>query len=254
MFSVGKLPNGGKNRLMNVARQYRIDQAIDTVELEPEVAALLRHVPQQERSVQRVNVILAMADALFAAAGYDTVTTNQIAAQADLPIGSLYQFFADKTTILQALAARYRSGLAQLLAANPAVGGTIGEAVNQFLDLLFIFGHERWGFTRILLLGSASPETKPAIADVQTDMVHHLAQVITPYLMHLRAEEREEAATIAMTAFQALLAHAVALKYTLDADAGRAAMERAFVQTKLMIGAYIERLTTLPSICNAQMV
>lgn len=227
--------------------QSQANQAAERGELEPAVAALLRHVPQQERSVQRVNLILATADALFAAVGYDTITTNQIAAQANLPIGSLYQFFADKPTILQALAARYQSDLAQLLAANPAGDGTIGDAVNQFLDLLFVFGHERRGFTRILLLGSTSPETKPAIAAVQADMVHHLTQVISPYLLHLRPAEHAEAATIAMTAFQALLAHAVALKYTLDAAEGHVAMERAFAQTKLMVGAYIERLATLPA-------
>lgn len=220
---------------------------IDSAELEPEVAALLRHAPQQERSIQRVNLILATADALFAKVGYDTVTTNQIAAQANIPIGSLYQFFADKTVILQALAARYRHGLAHLLTANPAVAGTIEEAVSQFLDLLFVFGHERLGFTRILLLGSASPETKPAITAVQTDMVHHLTQVISPYLPHLCVEAQTEAATIAMTAFQALLAHAVALKYTLEAAEGQVAMKRAFAQTKFMIGAYVERLATTES-------
>lgn len=229
---------------MNANRQSHADQASASTELEPAVATLLRHAPQQERSIQRVNLILATADALFAEMGYDTVTTNQIAAQANIPIGSLYQFFTDKTTILQALAARYRHDLAQLLTAHPTVDGTIGEAVNQFLNLLFTFGHERWGFTRILLLGSASAETKPAITAVQTDMVYHLTQVLSPYLAHLRPDERTEAATIAMTAFQALLAHAVALKYTLEAVAGQVAMERAFTQTKLMIGAYVERLAT----------
>lgn len=213
-------------------------------ELEPEVVALLRHIPQQERSIQRVNLILTTADALFAEVGYDAVTTNQIAAQAALPIGSLYQFFEDKATILQALAVRYRAGLAQLLPEQPQPQASIGAATDQFLNKLFAFGSERWGFTRILLLGSASPETKPAVRAVQGDLVHHLVQVVAPYLSHLNADEQAEVAMIAMTAFQALLAHAVTLKHTLAYAEGHAAMARAFTQTKLMIGAYLERLTS----------
>jgi len=232
---------------MNVQRHSRGAMAADRAELEPEVVALLRHIPQQERSIQRVNLILTTADALFAEVGYDAVTTNQIATQAALPIGSLYQFFEDKATILQALAVRYRAGLAQLLPAHPPPQASIGAATDQFLNRLFAFGSERWGFTRILLLGSASPETKPAVRAVQGDLVDHLVQVVAPYLSHLSADEQVEVVTIAMTAFQALLAHAVTLKHTLAYTEGHAAMARAFSQTKLMIGAYFERLTTLGS-------
>ena len=231
--------------MMNVQHHSGGATAAAHADLEPEVVALLRHIPQQERSIQRVNLILATADALFAEVGYDAVTTNQIAAQAALPIGSLYQFFEDKATILQALAVRYRAGLAQLLPDHPQPQASIVAATDQFLNKLFVFGSERWGFTRILLLGSASPETKPAVRAVQDDLVRHLAQVVAPYLSHLRADEQAEVATIAMTAFQALLAHAVTLKYTLAYAEGHAAMTCAFTHTKLMIGAYLERLTTV---------
>lgn len=231
---------------MTVQRHPIGERVDDSAELESGVAALLRHAPQQERSIQRVNLILTTADALFAEVGYDTVTTNQIAAQANIPIGSLYQFFEDKATILQALAVRYRAGLAHLLPSQPQPQASIGDATAQFLTRLFAFGSERWGFTRILLLGSASPETKPAVAAVQGELVHQLEQVITPYLSHLTAAERTEVATIAMTAFQALLAYAVTLKYTQEYSQGHAAMMRACDQTKVMIGAYLEHIATRP--------
>jgi len=62
----------------------------------------MRRKPRQARSQERVNRILDVAEKLFASQGYAATTTNAIAAQAQVPIGSLYQFFPDKTAILKA--------------------------------------------------------------------------------------------------------------------------------------------------------
>jgi len=209
--------------------------------LEAELEALLRHAPKQARSVERVNLILITADRLFGEAGYDGVTTNQIAAQAGIPIGSLYQFFQSKAAILQALAVRYRAGLNALFQHSEPSVTTIGQAAEHFMTLLFHFGSTRWGFTRILLMGSTSPETKPAIVAIQQELVRHLKAAITPYLTQLSSPDRHQVATIAATAFQALLAHAVTVK-TSD---GYEAMHGVFTQTKLMIIAYVERVATM---------
>jgi AcrR family transcriptional regulator len=82
----------------------------------PSTAGGMRRKPRQARSQERVNRILDVAEALFASQGYTATTTNAIAAQAQVPIGSLYQFFPDKTAILQALAFRYSEKLHQQLA------------------------------------------------------------------------------------------------------------------------------------------
>lgn len=63
--------------------------------------------PKQARSLERVKRILDMAEVMFIEHGYTTTTTKEIAAAAEVPIGSLYQFFPDKEAILQALAERY---------------------------------------------------------------------------------------------------------------------------------------------------
>lgn len=82
----------------------------------------MRRQPKQARSRERVNKILDMAEEMFIAEGCNAVTTNAIAAKAEIPIGSLYQFFPDKAAILQALAARYTTLLnQQFLAIGPNV-------------------------------------------------------------------------------------------------------------------------------------
>ena len=68
-----------------------------------------RRVPAQERSRRRVERILDAAARLVVEHGVDALTTRDIAEAAEVPVASLYQYFADKDDILLALArARHR--------------------------------------------------------------------------------------------------------------------------------------------------
>lgn len=88
--------------------------------IEP-IPGMLRQ-PKQARSRERVMKILDVADEMFITEGCNAVTTNAIAAKAEVPIGSLYQFFPDKAAIVQALAARYTALHSQkILAMGPEV-------------------------------------------------------------------------------------------------------------------------------------
>lgn len=72
-----------------------------------ENSTALRHTPKQLRGQRKVDHILRVAEALFAEAGFENVTTNAVAARAGISIGSLYQFFSGKDAILEAIADRY---------------------------------------------------------------------------------------------------------------------------------------------------
>ena len=76
----------------------------------------MRRKPVQARSQERVRRILDVAEDLFATQGYAATTTKEIAAQSQIPIGSLYQFFPNKAAIVQALFVRYNDLLHQRLA------------------------------------------------------------------------------------------------------------------------------------------
>jgi len=62
-----------------------------------------RRTPQQERSVQRVNVILSTAAELIREGGGARLKITEVAKSAGIPIGSVYQYFPDKTAIVKAL-------------------------------------------------------------------------------------------------------------------------------------------------------
>lgn len=97
----------------------------------------MRRKPRQARSQERVNRILDVAEELFASQGYTATTTNAIAAQAQVSIGSLYQFFPDKTAILKALALRYAEMLHQQLTVIDQAEPTtlsLSDYVDQLID------------------------------------------------------------------------------------------------------------------------
>lgn len=67
----------------------------------------LRRRPKQQRGKERVAKILDAAAAVFNEVGYGAATTHQIAARAGTAIGSLYQFFPNKTAIFNAMELRH---------------------------------------------------------------------------------------------------------------------------------------------------
>lgn len=62
-----------------------------------------RKKPKQERATETRQRILDAAARVFAEHGYVAGTTNRIAEQAGLSIGSLYQYFPNKDAVLRAL-------------------------------------------------------------------------------------------------------------------------------------------------------
>jgi AcrR family transcriptional regulator len=76
-----------------------------TKSLEPELAE--RKIPSQDRSRQRVNLILETARLILREQGLNSFTTAAIAKRAEIPVGSIYQYYPNKKSILLALFDNY---------------------------------------------------------------------------------------------------------------------------------------------------
>lgn len=69
----------------------------------------VRKVPSQSRSRERQERILDVAERLIAAAGFEALKMGDIAKEADISVGSLYQYYQDRSAVLSALAERYHA-------------------------------------------------------------------------------------------------------------------------------------------------
>lgn len=66
-----------------------------------------RKEPSQERARQTVDAILQAASLVVSRDGYDKASTNRIAQEAGVSIGSLYQYFPNKEAVIHALVERH---------------------------------------------------------------------------------------------------------------------------------------------------
>ncbi|MFC8448617.1 TetR family transcriptional regulator [Kitasatospora sp. NPDC057223] len=100
-----------------------------------------RRRPVQQRSQERYERILDACASLLDEVGATALTTKAVAQRAQVPIGTLYQFFAGKESLLAALAARnlerYLERLARRLEAEapPGVPGFVDLAVEEFVAM-----------------------------------------------------------------------------------------------------------------------
>lgn len=112
--------------------------------LEPLVSELTRRNPTQQRSRERQERILAVATQLIAAKGSDQLKMSEIAERSEISIGSLYQYFPDKSSVIRMLAERYnaesRRCIEEALGAVEDAQGlqaAYSELLDQYYEIVF---------------------------------------------------------------------------------------------------------------------
>ncbi|RST06047.1 TetR/AcrR family transcriptional regulator [Streptomyces sp. WAC05374] len=93
----------------------------------------LRRTPVQRRSAERLTRILDACAQLLEEAGYEELSTRDVAVRAGVPIGSVYRFFSNKRAMAAALAHRNLDRYAERVAARLA-GPPRGPVVDVVLD------------------------------------------------------------------------------------------------------------------------
>jgi AcrR family transcriptional regulator len=148
-----------------------------------------------QRGQQRRDLILDTAADLLAAGGTEAVNTNVIADRAQIAVGSIYQYFANKEAILAGLADRYLQQLAAntLTALQQDVSGLDWSMmVDRVIDPMIAFERRHPAFRYL----QASVEGSGAVAAGAQRMdqeilatIQDLLQRVNPQLDLLRRQE-----------------------------------------------------------------
>jgi AcrR family transcriptional regulator len=134
--------------------------------------------PQRERGRQRVAELLEAASLVFAEKGYAAATMTEIAARAQAPIGSLYQFFPNKEALGDALARRFGERTVEALAAIEADVQTL-DATALAAALLRIFIDLRKERATMLAVTEALPDKKHSRgSEFRHDVLAAIARVL----------------------------------------------------------------------------
>ena len=113
-----------------------------------------RRKPQQVRAAQRRASFLEVAGRLMGDVGYDGVTMTAVAQLAGASIGALYDYFPDKQSLAQALAAQHAEEAdehwTRLLYGARSSGDS--DLANLFIEGALTFARQRPAY--LLLLGA----------------------------------------------------------------------------------------------------
>lgn len=86
--------------------------------------------PKQEERRRRV---IKAARRLATDGGYDAVQMREVAAAADVALGTIYRYFSSKDALLAAAMAEWTAELEELIARTPPAGGTPADRLVEVL-------------------------------------------------------------------------------------------------------------------------
>ncbi|MEU8618601.1 TetR/AcrR family transcriptional regulator [Streptomyces sp. NPDC048623] len=103
----------------------------------PETVRRGAREPRQARSRARVEAILGAADRILSQQGYEALTMRRIAEESGAPVGSIYQFYADKGAVVDALGRRYLEGFRAATddLVERAVAGELTDPVGTMVEV-----------------------------------------------------------------------------------------------------------------------
>jgi AcrR family transcriptional regulator len=114
---------------------------------------LRRRTPRQKRSQILYDKIIAAAKTLFKQHGYAYVSTNRIAEKANISIGSLYQYFANRESIALAVYedACSKAALTMKRKTLESLSATFEESVPELIGWVFeVFEKDRYALLQLI--------------------------------------------------------------------------------------------------------
>jgi len=204
------------------------------------VHKLIRRTPKQERGHQRVDEILDATERLTRTASWDKLSTNHIAREAGIPIGSLYQFFANKHAIAQALVDRYVASIEKAFTNLPENIETLtpAELVNTIFDNLLAVTRKQSGLHTMLMTTDEESEIGKICAPIRNMLRANIERMLAARAPWMSADERKVHALMSHVTNRAIFAQSISL----NAQGDKSGAQKLLRQARVMQIAYYERL------------
>ncbi|MBT0568270.1 TetR family transcriptional regulator [Williamsia sp. CHRR-6] len=165
-----------------------------------------RKRPTQERSKRKFEAMLGEARALLIEVGFESLTCEEIAARADVPIGTLYQYFANKYVVVCELdrqdATAVQSALAAFAAEVPSLQWP--RLLEKFIDHLAQLWRDDPSRRAVWLAVQSTPATRATAMVHERALAEQVAKIIAPLTPHQRERRAMMSEVLVHTAYSLL--------------------------------------------------
>ncbi|MDO5669032.1 MAG: TetR/AcrR family transcriptional regulator [Corynebacterium sp.] len=199
-----------------------------------------RRRPAQARSRERFNRILTAARSVLVDVGFESFTFDEVARRAEVPIGTLYQFFANKYVLICELD---RVDTAENVAELMKFSGQVPapqwpDILDDFIDHLARLWRDDPSRRAVWHAVQSTPSTRATAAATEKQMLDIISQVVAPLAPDASHEERYQLAGLLVHTVSSLLNFAIR-----DAE-HEAHFEVIVNEIKRMLVAYLFAVAT----------
>ncbi|MFT4043132.1 MAG: TetR family transcriptional regulator [Gordonia sp. (in: high G+C Gram-positive bacteria)] len=169
-----------------------------------------RKRPTQERSKRKFSAMLGAARDLLIEEGFESLTCEEIAARASVPIGTLYQYFANKYVIVCELDRQDTVGVREELLAFSSEVPSLEWPIllERFLDHLAALWRDDPSRRAVWLAVQSTPATRATASLNERVLAQQVARILAP-LTPSQRERRELMAQVLVHTAYSLLSFSV---------------------------------------------
>lgn len=170
----------------------------------------LRNAPLQARSRARLGRVLDAAELVLERSGATGFTTTAVAQAAGVSVGSVYRFFPDKQAIVEALAIRYWSDFADLVAGVVEADAQepVADPAEAVLSVLAAGFRARPGFLALWYGGLRTEQVRDRTRDARQAIAASIDEMFAAHWPAAPVQTRQLVAAMVVLAGDGLLREA----------------------------------------------
>ena len=198
-----------------------------------------RRVPSQQRSKEKYEQVLLSAKELIGQKGNDLVTMKEISKHSGVTLPSIYQYFPDKTAILQAIMEDYFSQVREILVTllkDCDSMQVLSEQLNSGIDIFYTLVKDE----PVVSVLWASLQASVSLRELDAKDSAINAGIITDKIFSIIGELRKDEIRTSVTLLVNMIGATVRLAATMPEQQGEAIIEEYKYIASLRLKSFSE--------------